>query len=388
MNQVARMSSKTAPLFAWLFIAVLIGSAAPARFMPPVVGQQESDQPQEDKATPEQDNMRGGGWTAPATEEKAGKQPQGNAQAPPPRLRQAPKPAPAANGLTTVKRVWRLGAKLKAPNNAPIVKADLTFPIPTDWPEQHVNLYEEEIPKEVKSADFRVLDNGIRQMVAEVSKIGKGKEVEIYVMMEITVHAIPYPERTDHLVIPDKPGRELRQHLKPSPNISFRDTKLKKQVKEIFAQQESAWEQIRGVYDWIHENIEVERKRNDMQPVGARETFKKKSGIPEDHTNLFIAMLRYQEIPCRTVWADNGEYAEFYLEDDQGVGQWYPAIIEGRREFGELSNPRPILQKGDSFKIPEEKQTQTLVVEHAKVQTRNGARPSVQFFRNVLPARE
>ena len=288
----------------------------------------------------------------------------------------------------SVTRIWKVGVVIKAPKKQQISNLAITFPVPTDWPEQHVNLYEEEIPREATKADFRTLDNGIRQMVAEIPRLAKNKQIELLVMMEIKVSEVAFPDRTDHLVIPKKPPRDVRLHTKPSPLINHRKAALKKQVKAIFAEHDHAWQQIEGLYDWIQANVVTVRREADTPVVGALATFQSKSGIIEDVNNLFIAMCRAGKVPCRTVWSVGGEYAEFYLQDDQGNGKWYPVVVAGRREFGKMTNPSPILQKGDNHKVPELKPRQRLVVEYLNGDSKQGARPTVRFIRNVLPSRK
>lgn len=283
----------------------------------------------------------------------------------------------------TVQRIWRVGAVIQTKSRT--VKGILvTFPIPTDWPEQHVNLYKEEIPDVARRADFRVSD-GVKQMVATMPSIPPRQTVSIYVLMEITVSAIPFPDRTDHLVVPNRPPRDVRAHLNDSPLINHRKIDVKRRVNEIVAEKQMAWAQVQGFYDWIRANIEVRK----IKPHGAVATIKKQFGAPEDLTNLFIAMCRNHKVPARTVWADNGEYAEFYLQDDEGEGRWYPAILFGKPEFGQMSDPRVIIQKGDNVKVPEKKQRQRLVTEHLRGSgSSTEQRPIVRFVRDLLPSRD
>jgi hypothetical protein len=96
-------------------------------------------------------------------------------------------------------------------------------------------------------------------------------------------------------------------------------------------------------------------------------------------------MCRSQKIPARMVWADNGEYAEFYLQDESGEGRWYPAVLEGKPEFGQMSNPRVIFQKGDNIKVPESSKRLLFVTETV---TGNGNLSAVDWIRDVLPARD
>ena len=48
-----------------------------------------------------------------------------------------------------------------------------------------------------------------------------------------------------------------------------------------------------------------------------------------------------------------------YLEDGKGRGHWFPCQVAGAgRDFGGISERRPILQKGDKFRLPGFRQEQ------------------------------
>ena len=85
---------------------------------------------------------------------------------------------------------------------------------------------------------------------------------------------------------------------------------------------------------------------------GALAALKDGTGDCEELTSLFIAICRAANIPARTVWVPGHCYPEFYLVDDKGEGHWFPCQSAGKREFGGISETRPILQKGDSFRPP------------------------------------
>ena len=70
-------------------------------------------------------------------------------------------------------------------------------------------------------------------------------------------------------------------------------------------------------------------------------------------------------------------------------GRWYPAVLEGSPEFGQMSDPRVIIQKGENIKVPEKKQRQRLVTEHLRGSGSSaGQRPVVRFVRDLLPSRD
>ena len=75
-------------------------------------------------------------------------------------------------------------------------------------------------------------------------------------------------------------------------------------------------------------------------------------GDCEELSSLFIAICRAAGVPARAVWIPGHTYPEFYLVDEQGEGHWYPCQIAGAgHDFGRMPESKPILQKGDRFRI-------------------------------------
>ncbi len=67
-------------------------------------------------------------------------------------------------------------------------------------------------------------------------------------------------------------------------------------------------------------------------------------------------------------------FLTFYLQDAPGRGYWFPCQLAGGREFGQINDHRPILMRGDNFKVPEKPTAQRYVAEHLKV-TQDAGRP-------------
>ena len=82
----------------------------------------------------------------------------------------------------------------------------------------------------------------------------------------------------------------------------------------------------------------------------------------------------------RTVFVKNHCYAEFYLDDDEGVGHWFPCQPAGPREFGSLNDVRPILQKGDNFKNPDNSKERLRYLREDFAASGRGGSPEVKFF--------
>ncbi len=58
------------------------------------------------------------------------------------------------------------------------------------------------------------------------------------------------------------------------------------------------------------------------------------------------------DIPAKAVWIPGHTYPEFYLEEKKGQGHWFPCQVAGQYEFGSMTELKPILQKGDRFRLP------------------------------------
>ncbi|MGH7140641.1 MAG: transglutaminase-like domain-containing protein, partial [Pirellulales bacterium] len=97
---------------------------------------------------------------------------------------------------------------------------------------------------------------------------------------------------------------------------------------------------------------------------------------------LFIALCRASEFPARTVWVPKYCYPEFYLEDADGHGYWFPCRVAGTREFGGINEHRPIWQKGDNFRVPERPREMTHYIPPEL--TVKGIEPGVNFVRELV----
>jgi len=97
-------------------------------------------------------------------------------------------------------------------------------------------------------------------------------------------------------------------------------------------------------------------------------------------------MCRINKVPARMVFVHGTQYAEFYLVDDKQQGHWFPCNVTGIPEFGSLSDPKIILQKGDNYRVPGEKQKLKFVPEKA---TWKGNKPrKMGFLREPMAVKQ
>jgi hypothetical protein len=275
---------------------------------------------------------------------------------------------------------YRIGLVVVA-DGAPCRGMLATMPVPMDWPEQQVRVLREEKTPHVGRMELRTVGGGARQLVVQIPSLPAGAEARAIVTVEVTRHATQGPQQTAGLRIPQRVDSALRPYLAESPMIESNHAKIRNLARQIVAEREGAWEQAEAIYDWVREHIEY--REGDLK--GALQALADGTGDCEEMTSLFIALCRASRIPARTVWVPGHCYPEFYLEDEHGNGYWYPCQAAGTRAFGSMPEYRPILQKGDSFRVPETpREIKRYVAEYFMAQS---GRPRVAFVREaVAPA--
>ena len=272
---------------------------------------------------------------------------------------------------------WKVGMIVTA--RAPCMNVFATLPVPTNWPEQDVKVMDEQISATINQVKYRDIKGGIRQMLVAVPRLAAGDRAEAMVTVEVTRRAIGLPVDTSVYQLPKKTPRDVKQYLADSPLINARDRKIRELAKEITADKDNAWQQVEAIHNWVKDNI----KHTNDKFKGTEKALNDKSGHIEDLTGLFIALCRAEKIPARTVWVPNYCYAEFYLEDADGNGYWFPCELKERTVFGAVSNEYIIMQKGDNIKVPEKDKPYRLVPEFVEAKV-TGMGPQVTTVRQVV----
>jgi hypothetical protein len=283
-------------------------------------------------------------------------------------------------GQVRVQR-WRAGLTVEAVGGA--CKGIVGYvPLPAEWPEQDVETTEEDVPADVKIS-YEVVE-GVKLMLVKIPQLPANEKVRVTVTVKVRRHALLPPENTDGYVVPDlaKLARPLRQYLMASPKIETRDARVRALAKEAGADKEKAWEKVEAIYDAVREKVKF--KTGDLK--GAAAALKDGFGDCEDITSAFVAACRAAGIPARTVWVPGHCYPEFYLEDKDGKGHWFPCEAAGKRNFGGIAEARPILEKGDNFRPPWNRRIQQRYMsEYLNVTpTPGGGQPKVTFIRDQL----
>jgi hypothetical protein len=261
---------------------------------------------------------------------------------------------------------WRIGLRLDT-NGVACKDVLATFPIPMPWPEQTVRLLHQDIDPRVDRWTVRTLPGGARQVVVAMSAVPAGVS----------------PEQTDDLVIPKRTTGPLKIFLGTSPYIDSGDSRIRAAARELGGKDYAcAWEHVEAIYDWVREKVEY--VEGDIKT--ASQALRDGKGDCEEMTSLFVAICRASKIPARMVWIHDHCYPEFYLEDVEGNGTWFPCQAAGTRQFGMMDEYRPVLQKGDRFKVPEKRQPVRYVAEFFRCLPQGNRDPIPIFLREVVPA--
>ncbi|MFN9344273.1 MAG: transglutaminase-like domain-containing protein [Planctomycetota bacterium] len=244
--------------------------------------------------------------------------------------------------------VWEFGLRIEAAGQLTGVTA--TCPVPVSWSEQEVVQVEELATATVSRVEFDELPQGVRLLVVKVNRLAAGEVAEATLRVRIQKRTIVPPLNVEGLRIPEKPGGKLKPFLQASPSIEIGNKEVKAFAASIeVPPEQTAWQQVESIYDQIREKIPYEF---DPTIRTCMEAIDRGKGDCEELSSLFIAVCRLKGIPARAVWIPEHTYPEFYLENEQGEGHWFPCQLAGTRQFGGMLEARPILQKGDKFKVP------------------------------------
>jgi len=289
-------------------------------------------------------------------------------------------PSPRLSYDNPKTQVWRIGLRLDA-KGVECNDVWATFPVPMAWPEQTVRMVSQEIDPRVDRWSVRDLPGGARQVVLAMPRVAAGGVPEVIFEIEVTRSRILLGDQTEDLVIPKRPSTELKIFLGTSPYIDIGDSRIKSAARDLAAAEHAnAWSHVEAIYDWVREKVEY--VEGDIK--AASQALRDGKGDCEELTSLFVAICRVSRIPARMVWIPDHCYPEFYLEDPEGVGTWFPCQAAGTRQFGGMDEYRPVLQKGDRFKVPEVRKPVRYVAEFFRCVPVGKREPNPIFIREIL----
>ena len=258
-----------------------------------------------------------------------------------------------------------------------------SFPLPLEWPEQKIEILQKTASDNVNPRTIRMqtLEDGVQQVRFLVPRLLQGETAEVVFQVKITRQAIRPPENPSRLRFAAKTSSKHRKYLGESPLIETRHPTLRKEAEKLSLDAStSAWEQVRMIRDHTHRVI---RYTGVKALKGAVKGLASGGGDCEERTSLFVALCRLKKIPARSIWIPGHAYAEFYLEDENGQGHWFPCESVGQ-EFGEKGASFIILQKGDRFRDPLKAGLQRYISESAKGSViRGGGAPLLHPIREI-----
>ncbi|MBL9125032.1 MAG: transglutaminase domain-containing protein [Planctomycetaceae bacterium] len=245
-------------------------------------------------------------------------------------------------------RIYRLRViiRIDSPESA-AKNVVATGPIPMDWPEQRVRLISEKMTPHCKSSET-VLKGQAAYLTFNVPQIAKGGSAFVERLYELTRY------RTRFLLPPEdmKLARQAPKELKPQlagvpPGVEIDSPQMIALAESLRGTDEKApaWDLVKSLWSWTRDNVEFQN--GDFR--GALYAIENRCGDCEEMSALFVGLCRLNGIHARTVWVEGHDYPEFYLLDQQGKGHWIPAQVVGPPWFGEITEYRPIFQKGDRF---------------------------------------
>ena len=274
---------------------------------------------------------------------------------------------------------WEIGFEVKSPGLMTGVSGSMT--IPMAWPEQKVKIIKEDLSPGVRIRP-RIVMGDVKQLLVSIPRIDAGATVKAIVTVEVERSLIEKPEQTDKLYIPKFITPDLRKYMGTSPFIETTNPRIKEISQGLGDDGRNAWQKVEIIFDWVRDRVKY---KFDEELKGALTALETGEGDCEELTSLFIAICRNNGIPARSVWIPGHCYPEFYLEDANGKGHWFPCQIAGSRSFGSMPEYRPVLQKGDNFRVPGNTRSQRYVAETFKA-LRSTQPPMVQFIRRQAGA--
>ena len=223
-------------------------------------------------------------------------------------------------------------------------------PIPMDWPEQQVRLLEEKFTEEGK-IEYQVKPGQCKTFRYTIPMIEAGKSASVELLYEITRWRMEFVAEPEELGLPRGLPPEVRDQFSgPAPGLEMKHPKIVNLARDLEKEHhdDGAWETVKGFWSWTRDNVDFQN--GDFR--GALFAIEQGCGDCEEMSALFVSMCRLSKVTARSVWVEGHNYPEFYLVDKQGQGHWIPAQVVGPEWFGEMTEYRPIFQKGDRFLDP------------------------------------
>lgn len=251
----------------------------------------------------------------------------------------------------------RMGVEVQARGGS-LNRLTVTFPLPVSWPEQQIEELGRDFSPPTLKPRIRVLQNAVKQAELRIRRLPAGSRVRAVYTFKVRRWRLDPPAAPERLTR-GTPASSLRRYLQSSPYIETEHKLVRAAAESLeLPAKASAWKQVETIYDWTRAKVKADGTQSLKGALHALETGR---GDCEERTSLFVAMCRLKGIPARSVWIRGHAYPEFHLIDQEGLGVWIPCESLGGRAFGKMKRYKLIMQKGDNFRIRQQKQPQRYV---------------------------
>ena len=205
-----------------------------------------------------------------------------------------------------------LGMKIRA-IGGPCRGIVVSFPVPMDWPEQKVEIENQDLSAGVHQSSDRTLSGGAKQTLISIPNLASGEEAHAIFTFEVTRNAILPPEETSVFkeAAKEKLPHDVVPYLAPSPFIESTHPKIAALAKEV-TEGKADWEKVEAIYDATREKIQY--KNGPLK--GALRGLIDGTGDCEELTSLFIAL-----VPRK----------QYSRPDCLGHRTLLPGVLSGRR---------------------------------------------------------
>lgn len=246
----------------------------------------------------------------------------------------------------------KIVVRVESPADSESRNVVVVAPIPMDWPEQRVRQIGDAKLTGGGKYKTTVKPSQCATMKYIIPRIAAGESAGVELLYEITRWRMEFHYPEDELELAHSVPADVRDQFvrADAPGLEMKHPKIVNLAREIEKQHagDNAWNLVKGFWQWTRDHVDF--KNGDFR--GALFALEQKCGDCEEMSALFVSMCRLSGVHARSVWVEGHNYPEFYLVDKAGRGHWIPAQVLGPPWFGEMTEYRPIFQKGDRFFDP------------------------------------
>lgn len=246
----------------------------------------------------------------------------------------------------------KLVVSVESPPDSESRNVVVVAPIPMDWPEQRVRQIGDAKLTGGGKYKTTVKPGQCATMKYIIPRIAAGESAGVELLYEITRWRMEFHYPAEQLELAHSVPSNVRDQFAraDAPGLEMKHPKIVNLAREIEKEHagDNAWDFVKGFWQWTRDHVDF--KNGDFR--GALFALEQKCGDCEEMSALFVSMCRLSGVYARSVWVEGHNYPEFYLVDKTGRGHWIPAQVLGPPWFGEMTEYRPIFQKGDRFYDP------------------------------------